>query len=301
LAALVTVSKPESVLTISRPNVDNFNYQKQTLAFLLGDGIQVDQPVKIAILTATGIGSGVVLTIGNAVLAHALAVKAHQRSVLWWIETIAWVLFLVGAPILVAPTLVAGLNRSALATVLYTPQSAWLWAITAVVIVELLVGAAMTASILANEQEAPQSAPATKPSFLARLGDVFIAKVEQAMSTPPAHPQLPMSSEGQDENSNLAVPVAPAPQWPSESAAVLVDPAGEPPQPINLNAANHTRKRNKEQAMVAMLEVYRQRPHASLTEVGEQIGRSKATVSEYLNELKKLGKVSVNSHGVQAL
>lgn len=99
-------------------------------------------------------------------------------------------LFLVGAPILVAPTLVAGLNRSALAIVLYTPQSAWVWAITVVVIVELLVGAAMTASILANEQEAPQPAPTAKPSFLARLGDVLIAKVEHAMSTPPGYSLL---------------------------------------------------------------------------------------------------------------
>lgn len=266
-----------------------------TLAFLLGDGIQVDQHVEIAILTATGIGSGVVLTIGNAVLAHALAVKAHQRSVLWWIEAIAWVLFLVGAPILVAPTLVAGLNRSALAAVLYTPQSAWLWAITAVVIVELLVGAAMTASILANEStesvevpEAPQLALATKPSFLARLGDVLIAKVEQSIAAPPVYPRLPVT-------------VAPVPQLPPESAAVLVEAAGERPHPIQLNAANDRRKRNKEQAMAAMLEVYRQQPSASLTEVGARVGRSKATVSEYLNELKKLGKVAENGHGIQVV
>lgn len=51
-----------------------------TLAFILGDGIRIPEQVELVILTITGIGSGVVLTIGNAVLAHVLAIKTHQHT-----------------------------------------------------------------------------------------------------------------------------------------------------------------------------------------------------------------------------
>lgn len=231
-----------------------------TLAFLLGDGVHVADHVEIAILTATGIGSGVVLTIGNAVLAHALAIKAHQRGVLWWLEATAWILFLIGAPILVAPTLVAGLQRSTLASVLQTPQAAWTWAITAVVIVELLVGAAMTATILASEQPITPVQTTVKPSFWLRVGEVLIAKLEQSVS----------------EQS-----VSPA------SSTISGDmPIAESPNHTKLNEANRTRKRQKEQAKDAVLALYRQHPDTSLSDMAQQVGRSKSTVSTYLQEIK---------------
>lgn len=232
-----------------------------TLAFLLGDGVHVADRIEIAILTATGIGSGIVLTIGNAVLAHALAIKAHQRGVLWWLEATAWVLFLIGAPILVAPTLVAGLQRSTLASVLQTPQAAWTWAITAVVIVELLVGAAMTATILASEQHATPVQATGKPSFWFRVGEVLLTKLEQSVIEPSESSLPPMTA---------AHPPA------------LTDA----PSQTKLDAANRTRKRQKEQAKDAALALYDQQPDATLSDIAQQVGRSKSTVSTYLQEGK---------------
>lgn len=232
-----------------------------TLAFLLGDGVHVADRIEIAILTATGIGSGIVLTIGNAVLAHALAIKAHQRGVLWWLEATAWVLFLIGAPILVAPTLVAGLQRSTLASVLQTPQAAWTWAITAVVIVELLVGAAMTATILASEQHATPVQTTGKLSFWFRVGEALLTKLEQSVIEPSGSSLPPMTA---------AHPPA------------LTDA----PSQTKLDSANRTRKRQKEQAKDAALALYNQQPDATLSDIAQQVGRSKSTVSIYLQEGK---------------
>lgn len=239
-----------------------------TLAFLIGDGILVAKSVEIVILTVTGIGSGVVLTIGNAVLAHALAVKATQRSWLWWIEAIAWLLYLVGAVILVAPTLVAGLGHSPLGAVLTTPQAAWLWAITAVVIVELLVGAAMAAAILASAPIVATPVTVAKPSFVARVGEAVVRKLESSLASP-THTQKRIESDDEDES----------------TGGMLLDNS----------------KRSKQQVFDTMLTIYEHNPKASLRVVGQQIGRTPQTVSNYLSELEQQGKVRVNPQGVQVV
>jgi len=152
-----------------------------TLAFLIGDGIHIPESIEITILAVTGVGSGIVLTVGNAVLAHALAAKAQQRGPLWWLNALAWLLFLLGAVVLVAPTLVAGLHRSTLATVLNTPNARWVWSVVAVVVIELLVGAAMAAAILADETRPPSVRRG--PSRWGRLLDAATARAVHALES----------------------------------------------------------------------------------------------------------------------
>lgn len=279
-----------------------------TLSFLLGDGIPVDPQIEIAILTVSGIGSGVVLTIGNAVLAHALAVKAGQRSGLWWLEACAWLLFLLGAVILVSPTLVVGLQRSVLAAVL-TPSQAWLWAITAVVIVELLVGACMAASILASEPAAPPPPTAAKPSLLSRVSDVLVTKLERSLVAPP--PSLhPVADVTHPNNHNTPVrtdvPAMRQPPLPTDSTAPRTNgnPAALPPSlhPIaTVRTADDFPQPPKDQIVTTMLALYRHNPHATLGEVGQQIGRTKSTVSRYLAALEQHGKIVRNGNGVQVV
>jgi hypothetical protein len=48
------------------------------------------QRIAVILLTATGIGSRVVLTVGNAILAHALVYKAQQKNFLWFVLLLAW-------------------------------------------------------------------------------------------------------------------------------------------------------------------------------------------------------------------
>lgn len=252
-----------------------------TLAFILGDGIRVPEQIELVILTVTGVGSGIVLTIGNAVLAHALAVKAHQRSWLWWIEAVAWILFLIGAVIVMAPTLVAGLEKSSLATVLPSVQAKWLWAVTAVVIVELLVGAAMAASILASEPVIHTPQPTTQSSLLSRFGEVLMARLEQSIAPPPAYGhQQPFHSLVEQP---LVMPLHETQQEPvDEGIATEASP----------------QRLTKRDAVDLLLDIYRQNPQANLRTVGQRIGRSPQTVSNYLEELQRQGAIRINDNGV---
>jgi hypothetical protein len=170
-----------------------------TLAFLTGDGIVVPQHIEVMLLTATGVGSGIVLTVGNAILAHALARKAQYKGLLWYVLLLAWLCFLVSAVVVVSPTLVSGLRKSSLITVLPAASTQWFWAITAVAVVEVLVGAAISASILETEQ---QAVPVTGPTPLGRLGNALLARLEQTLA-PPA-PQTATDDGGGSTNGTAA-------------------------------------------------------------------------------------------------
>jgi hypothetical protein len=68
-----------------------------------------------------------------------------------------------------------------------------------------------------------------------------------------------------------------------------------------LDAANTVRAKGKAQALVALLDFYAQHPQASLNEAGEAIGRSKSTVSNYLEALDTAGRIRRDGHGVEVL
>ena len=146
-----------------------------TLAFIIGDGVIVPSNIEVGLLVATGIGSGIVLTVGNAVLAHALARKSTQKGMLWWVLLMAWLAFLVSALILVTPPLVYGFRESKLITVVPSGAAQWAWAITAVAVVEILVGASIVASILENETG--EQKPST-PGALGRIGGALLERIE---------------------------------------------------------------------------------------------------------------------------
>lgn len=242
-----------------------------TLAFLLGDGIRVPEQIEVGILTVTGVGSSVVLTIGNALIAHALAVKAQQRSGLWWLEATAWLLFLVGAVIVTAPTLVAGLAKSSLHVVLQTTSAKWLWAITAVVIVELLVGAAMAASILAEATPGPARPSPMHPSLLARLGTALVTRLEQSIALTPPMPTASL----------------PTPIYTAKGVAFAAQTNGVSPPP----SIPKRKGRKKEETLTTLLELYRQHPTATLNEVCQRIGCSAPTVRTYRKELQARGQL----------
>lgn len=165
------------------------------LAFLIGDGVTIPSNIEVTILAITGVGSGLVLTVGNAVLAHALAQKAHQRGLLWWIEAVAWGAFLFGAVVLVSPTLVAGLQRSTLGSALGQGFGQWLWAITAVVIVEVLVAAAMAATILTDEDISKPVQRTRQPGAWSVLTNAVAKRIE-AGAPSVSRPALPATENG---------------------------------------------------------------------------------------------------------
>ena len=68
-----------------------------------------------------------------------------------------------------------------------------------------------------------------------------------------------------------------------------------------LDAANTVRANGKAQALTALLAFYGQHPQASLNEAGEAIGRSKSTVSNYLEALETAGRIRRDGQGVEVL
>jgi len=62
-----------------------------------------------------------------------------------------------------------------------------------------------------------------------------------------------------------------------------------------LNTVNAKKLSDKQVALNALLNFYRSNPHATFAEAGEAIGRSKGTVSNYLNELEQAGLIHRNN------
>jgi MFS family permease len=110
------------------------------LAFLVGDGIALPESVRIALLSTSSVATAVALTGGAAYLAHAIAV-ARRRGLL----TALWAAALVCSSALMAPVIAAGLPRSPLAAILPSTAHQWLWAICAVLAVDLVAAGAIRA------------------------------------------------------------------------------------------------------------------------------------------------------------
>lgn len=241
------------------------------LAFLIGDGIGVPANVEAAILATTGIGAGLVLTLGNALIADTLARTYHRRSALWFVELVAWFLFLAGAVVLVAPTLVAGLERSDLIGVLDTDGARWAWSVTAVLLVELLTAAALAAGVLAEEEQPVQA----KPAGAGGWGLIAGALAQRIAAPPVALEPVPASAE----------------------ASTPATPTRRPQRA----ATKPTKRGGKWDAMNAVVEFYEENPGASLAEAAGAVGRAKSTVSGYVEELVDAGRLHRNGNGVEVV
>ena len=111
------------------------------LAFLTGDGVALSPAVRIALLAASSIATAVAVTGGAAYLAHAMVTAQTGRRSLGAI----WLAALLCSSALMAPLIVAGLPRSPLAGTLDSPASRWIWAVCAVLSVDLVAAGAMRA------------------------------------------------------------------------------------------------------------------------------------------------------------
>ncbi len=65
----------------------------------------------------------------------------------------------------------------------------------------------------------------------------------------------------------------------------------------NLNAANAARQADKEKALEAVLTFVTANPNASLSEIGQAVGKAKSTVGNYVNELTEAGRLHRNGNG----
>ena len=162
------------------------------LAFLVGDGIAVPEGVRIALLSTSSVATAIALTGGAAYLAHAITVARGDRRILaaLWVATVAC------SSALMAPLIAAGLPRSLLAAVLRTPAHQWLWAVCAVLAVDLVAAGAMRAD--AEQRRDQQRRDEDHERALAELlrqRDSARAQAQQAQSAlalaPSAAPPQP--------------------------------------------------------------------------------------------------------------
>lgn len=69
----------------------------------------------------------------------------------------------------------------------------------------------------------------------------------------------------------------------------------------NLESANAKRLSKKQQAVDAMLDFLDANPDATLSDIADEIGRSKSTVGAYVSELSDAGRLHKNGHGWEVL
>ena len=232
-----------------------------TLAFIIGDGVTVPSNIEVSLLVATGIGSGIVLTVGNAVIAHALARKSRQKGMLWWVLLIAWLAFLMSALILVTPPLVYGFRESKLVTVMPSGKAQWIWAITAVAVVEVLVGASIVASILEKESDVPQ--PKT-PGAFSRIGAALIQRIEHQVALDPQ----------------------PAIKTVSGATERLTD--SEEEEDVTRSPAPMTNNEKKRQRHHALIELQRNGEELDVEAFADKFGVSKQTIYRDVKEIQEL-------------
>jgi hypothetical protein len=149
------------------------------LAFLVGDGIAVPESVRIALLSTSSVATAIALTGGAAYLAHAITVARGDRRILsaLWVATVAC------SSALMAPLIAAGLPRALLAAVLRTPAHQWLWAVCAVLAVDLVAAGAMRADAeQSRDQQRRDDEHEQAIAELLRQRDSARAAAQQAQS-----------------------------------------------------------------------------------------------------------------------
>jgi hypothetical protein len=147
------------------------NTPRLILAYLAADDVALAGGWRAAMLTVSAVATGIVLTGGNAYLAHAVA-RWRRPSLV----TI-WCLGLVFTAILVTPMLVASLGKQ-IAQVIPSLAWRWCWSAVAVLSVELVAAGAMLAVGTAENAEREAGSSEVSPE-LARAPELSGRRSDQ--------------------------------------------------------------------------------------------------------------------------
>lgn len=165
------------------------------LAFLKADGLAVPAGMETWVFGFTGIASGIVLTGGNAIIAHTLAVRHRTRGLLWWLVALGWLAFLAFAVVLATPAIVLGVRQSTMVGVLSSTELQWSWAIVAVLSIEVLIAISMAAYAMHGEPE-QQRRRASGESPFAVLAGAVAKRIEAGTVSNAAEPAEPQQDAG---------------------------------------------------------------------------------------------------------
>lgn len=169
------------------------NAPRFVILFLLVDRIYLPLGLEAVLLAVTGIATGVVLSGGGAYVAHVLAHRIPGGSVRVFL-TMSWIMLLVFNVILLAPMMVMAIQMSRLVAVLNTPDSQWMWSVTAIVSVEWLAGSAMAAYALLDRNR--HSDPLD--NWVQRLTNTLSSALDSGEET--EHPERNGASAGTEHD-----------------------------------------------------------------------------------------------------
>ena len=258
------------------------NGPRLALVYLKADSVVIPPAIENAIFALTGIMTGFVLTGGGVYLAHQLTGIRGQ----FWAKLLlvtAWVSLLVFSVILIAPALVLSWRNSPLSAIIGQGYD-WVWAIVAVVAVEVLAGAAMVAQALTDS---PTETQAVKlPGRFSLLADALtsrlvteIENVHIPVSAPPIPDILPVAV-------NESQPVTPGPV---KEVLVTI--------PVKRQHVTGQRQSVKERKQASLIEYLTGNPYATDREMAEAVGGALSTVQGYRSELEAAGTLHKNGHG----
>ncbi len=246
------------------------NGPRLVLIFLQADGLSLPDNMEGAILAVTGIATGAVLTGGGMYIAHTLAQPAAGRLRL--LLAVCWLSLLAFSVVLIAPALVSALRASELAGVLSAERSQWLWAVTAVLAVEVLAGGAMAAHAMDNDA-APRAGVPSAPSALGTLARAVAQRIEAGAPQP--------VMDGRVHPAALASDV---------SQAMDNVPAAA----TRATAANGASDLSKEERLAILQQLLAETPDASPSEIARQLDVSRSTVYRDLETLQQQGRIAEN-------
>lgn len=267
------------------------NGPRLVLIFLQADGIAIPGGIEATVLSVTGIATGAVLTGGGMYIAHRLAEPGGGRAVRAILIT-TWALLLIFSVVLIAPALLLAWRHSALAEIIPAGPDV-IWAVVAVLSVEVLAGGAMAAHAM-GEQPANQPAQAARrPGRLSILADAVTQRIAGEIASQPtaaaplAQPRPAdhwgeIQPTGQDQPSASPAPARPRRQHrpaPAEPTASQTD-----------RAALYT----KHARLIAFLA---DNPQATDEQMGQGIGRAKSTAQSYRRALEEAGIIHKNGNG----
>jgi hypothetical protein len=203
--------------------------------FLWVDGLRLPQSVEAGLLTLSAIATGIVLSGGGAVLAHTLASSQHKRAgrgIIVALLVLIWLSMLAFSVILIAPMLVAGIRATEMVRVLPDERWQWLWAISAVLAVEVLAAGAMLAqALVSGPEEVPAAQPAhAGPSATSILTGALVRRLAASIEAPAPAPALVPAPAPAEPRTVLPAWVPPVSE---PAASALAAPAPADPAPID--------------------------------------------------------------------
>lgn len=269
------------------------NVPRFVLVFLRVDGILLPLEVEGVMLGASGIATGLVLTGGGAFIAHRLA-ESKVRGIPRIFLVVCWISLLVFSVILLAPLLVSAIRTSPLKDVFSSNFSQWLWAVVAVLAVEVLAAGSVAATALKDEEVHTQG---DEPSVFSLLSKSLVRRLEHHIAPQPSV-HLPNASGGSETVVPTAVDTGKnATQLVTGDIQQEADPQGQN-NPLNrdephIEADRQHPKSERQKLLLELIKPLTKEEEIAVDELANHLGVSRQTIYRDLSDLKKTNQLRI--------